>query len=219
VGALEGLLEALKTDAAALASNVHICLDNLEVARQLLGIPATSSQEAFSAFATAAQQWAHRNRHPHTAPGKVHIQWVPGHADIPGNERADQEAKAAAEAAAQRTQTTDTATLAFARRRLKEAAKAAWQDYWVKNAPQRYRDFNIPAPRRPPELQLPRYTLGKLPEQATETLRRTTAVSAVKTRNCAATAEERNLQSTSTSAVQDGEPLNTLGARQHCRRS
>jgi hypothetical protein len=87
---------------------------------------------------------------------------VPGHTAIPGNERADQEAKLAAEAAALHTQPQGPATLACTRRKVKEAAEARRQDYWTKSAPQRYRDFSVLAPRKPPDLHLPRYTLGKL---------------------------------------------------------
>ncbi len=48
IAMLEGLKQALKSPMARVALGIHICLDNLEVARNAGGIPKTSSQETFT---------------------------------------------------------------------------------------------------------------------------------------------------------------------------
>jgi ribonuclease HI len=129
VAALRGLQEACSSIRAEFATDIYICLDNLEVARSLTFQTKTSSQGIFSAFAKAAQHWPQRTRRPHTAPGRVVVKWVPGHAGILGNEVADVEAKAAAiEAAALEQSATEPAlaTLAYLKRFVKEASEKAY---------------------------------------------------------------------------------------------
>jgi hypothetical protein len=55
VAALRGLQEACSSIRAEFATDIYICLDNLEVARSLTFQTKTSSQGIFSAFAKAAQ--------------------------------------------------------------------------------------------------------------------------------------------------------------------
>jgi len=162
--ALRGLQEASASVRAEFADNLYICLDNLEVARSLTHRTTTSSQEVFAAFVEAARQWSNRQRRPHTRPGRVVVRWVPGHRGVPGNEAADAEAKAAAaEAAAAGEEAAGAvATLAYTRRRMKEGAAEAFRVYWLKQAPARYRNLGIKLRKKPPELDLPRFTLGKL---------------------------------------------------------
>ena len=78
---LEGLEQALKSPMAEVAPRIHICLDNLEVARNASGIPKSSSQKAFRQFRDLTKGWVQT------------VQWVPSHTRIKGNKLANQEAK------------------------------------------------------------------------------------------------------------------------------
>jgi ribonuclease HI len=82
-GALEGLKAALNLRESA-SQNIFICLDNLAAATCLRGTPSDSSQDVFLEFQTLA-----------ASHGSTQVRWIPGHTDIPGNERADKLAKAA----------------------------------------------------------------------------------------------------------------------------
>ncbi|KAM4061472.1 reverse transcriptase (RNA-dependent DNA polymerase) [Hirsutella rhossiliensis] len=57
---------------------IFVCLDNLATATCLQGTPNDSSQEVFLEFQSLARKY-----------GAVEVHWIPGHADIPGNEEAD----------------------------------------------------------------------------------------------------------------------------------
>ena len=161
VAALKGLQEACGSVRAEFSDNLIICLDNLEVARSLMARTTSSSQGTFTTFAEVASRWSQRVRWLNFGPGRVIIRWVPGHAGIRGNEAADQEARAAAEDAA-RMPKEGPGTLAWTKRCAKENAVAAFQAYWEKNTPQRYKDLGIKPAAKPPELRLRRFALGKL---------------------------------------------------------
>jgi len=161
VAALKGLQEACGSVRAEFSDNLIICLDNLEVARSLMARTTSSSQGTFTTFAEIASRWSQRVRWLNFGPGRVIIRWVPGHAGIRGNEAADQEARAAAEDAA-RMPKEGPGTLAWTKRYAKENAVAAFQAYWERNTPQRYKDLGIKPAAKPPELRLRRFALGKL---------------------------------------------------------
>ncbi|KAL5629135.1 hypothetical protein BROUX41_001742 [Berkeleyomyces rouxiae] len=97
-GALAGLKAAFESPASAFAENVVIMLDNQEAAyRLLVGHPTPSSQDIILDFRATAAKWPARSRNPMSpGPGRAIVQWIPGHADIPGNEAADRAAKTAA---------------------------------------------------------------------------------------------------------------------------
>ncbi|KAF5239890.1 hypothetical protein FANTH_9772 [Fusarium anthophilum] len=79
-----GLAEAALNLQESSSQDIFICLDNLAAATCLRGTPSDSSQEVFLEFQALA-----------VSHGATKIRWVPGHANIPGNEQADKLAKAA----------------------------------------------------------------------------------------------------------------------------
>jgi ribonuclease HI len=167
VGALRGLEAALASRHSRTANNVYVCLDNLEVCRSLGSQTRTTSQGTFTAFAEAAQKWPERAREPSTRPGRVVIRWVPGHAGVPGNEAADEEAGIAAAEAAAAVQAGEVgpgelATLAYTKRCLKERVTRACQAFWAEQAPQTYQALGLTFTAKPPELRLGRFALGVL---------------------------------------------------------
>lgn len=158
--ALAGLEAVLTLTSIRFAANLWICLDNLEVALQLLSPSKGSSQEIFQRFAELAPQWLQRQRLPHVHPGKVCIRWVPGHAKVPGNEAADAAAK---EGAAMPLAKEPPHSLASLVRWVKDSTPVALTKLWQTVAPQQYRDLGIQtAPLKPKELSLPRATLGRI---------------------------------------------------------
>ena len=93
---------------ARLASAVHICTDNLNIAKEAGSVPNGSSQAALIRFREGVKSWRQKGK-------QVSVQWVSSHMGIIGNERANQEAKR--QAAVPSTPITEVIqTLAHARR-------------------------------------------------------------------------------------------------------
>lgn len=59
-------------------TGLHICLDNLSVARIVGLTPKGSSQEIFRQFREAAKSWLQSEK-------RMSVQWIPGHMGIDGN--------------------------------------------------------------------------------------------------------------------------------------
>ena len=159
--ALAGLEAALGMETSRLASDLWICLDNLEVAVRLLSRPDSgSSQAIFHRFAKKAQLWRERARLPHTLPGDVRVRWVPAHVGIAGNEAADAAAKAGALLP---PPTNVKHTLASLGTWTKNLLRQDVNVFWTASAPERYRALGITFYLAPPkELTLPRSVLGRL---------------------------------------------------------
>jgi ribonuclease HI len=158
-GALEGARSALTSLGAKLATDLWVFLDNLEVAYRLLSPFTGSSQQVFTDFQEVARQWPLRRRLPHTLPGSLRVRWVPGHLSIPGNEAADEAAKAGA---ALPTPPRATCTLASLQGRAKAKARESVSRLWLATAPQSYQDLGIKYSSDTAELCLKRGALGRI---------------------------------------------------------
>jgi ribonuclease HI len=158
--ALAGIKAAMQSYTARFATNLWVCLDNLEVATRLLSPFAGSSQEVFESFRALALTWPERERFSYTNGGSVRIFWVPGHAKVPGNEAADQAAK---RGAASEPPVSPIYSFASLKRQTKAAVISGLQRHWQAAAPQSYQDLWIASsPRCPDELRLPRHLLGRI---------------------------------------------------------
>jgi ribonuclease HI len=158
--ALAGIKAAMHSDTARFATNLWVCLDNLEVATRLLSPFAGSSQEVFETFRTLALTWLERESFSYTNGGSVRICWVPGHTRVPGNEAADQAAK---KGAALEPPISCKYSFASLKRQAKAAIFSGLQRHWQAAAPQSYQDLWITSsPRCPEELRLPRHLLARI---------------------------------------------------------
>ncbi len=75
---LGGLNAALKSPMARVSLGLHICLDNLSVARNAGLTPKGSSQEIFRRFREAAKSWLQVGK-------RLSVQWIPG--QMPNGDR------------------------------------------------------------------------------------------------------------------------------------
>ena len=115
----------------------------------LRGTPSDSSQDVFLEFQSVARQH-----------GAVEVHWIPGHADIPGNEEADALAKAGASLL---EPADDAPTLAHLRKTARQRPKEAFKAWWESSAPEQYKDLDLVATTCcPPELALSRPLLHHL---------------------------------------------------------
>lgn len=131
---------------------VYLCLDNLAVATRIVA-PETccSSQQIFDKIHALLANFPSLH-------GVPTVRWVPGHSQSHGNDKADLLAKEG---------TTSLATFRYisyarARRALCIQKWALADAHFTHHQSARYRLLNLNARNVPKELQLSRYTLGKL---------------------------------------------------------
>ena len=161
--ALAGLLAAFSCPQAPYTSNLHILLDNQEVALQLQGSPIGSSQSTLLEFQRLAQSWPSRpNCTSALSSGQVFVHWIPGHAGISGNEAADRQANLGAADTTSSQGPPLPTRLAWARRTMKRNLHRRFESYWASHAPTSYQSLAITLDLHPPELSLPRSSLGRL---------------------------------------------------------
>ena len=162
IAALEGLRAAIANPMSRYATNLTICLDNEEVAIHLQAkAPTASSFQVFKDFQKACMAWDSRERAgpARTSPGTLNIHWCLGHQGIQGNKIADRLVKEVCNLPTARR----SASIARAKTWAKTQHRQAMEQYWDKEAPERYRNLNIRfKPGPPSELKLPRAALSLL---------------------------------------------------------
>jgi ribonuclease HI len=159
IAALRGAQAALAASSARFSTDLWVFLDNLEVAKRLLGNSISSSQWAFDEFKEVARKWPLRAKLAHLPPGELKVRWVPGHVNVPGNEAADRAAKAGASLPASQDNTCTSASL---KRLAKTEATRAISKLWYITAPQHYLDLMISYEKNKDLLSIDRGALGRI---------------------------------------------------------
>ena len=122
IGLYGGLEAAMSSPMAGLASEIHVCTDNLNIAKEARCVPNGSSQAAFIRFREEVKSGPQKEK-------KVSVQWVPSHRRIIENKKADQEAKKYA-AVSPTLMTNEVQILAHDRSVICEKKIQAWQKEW-----------------------------------------------------------------------------------------
>ena len=130
-------------------SRIFVFLDNSAVLSLALNSPVCSSQNQFEELEKNACAWLERN-----PSNRIHLDWVPGHTDIEGNEKADQQAKDGAKGRATFGSTSSRPTNAFAKRESKRRRELDWRKLWESNTKEiredSYRKYAIHPPSSTP---------------------------------------------------------------------
>lgn len=155
IGALKGLQAAAKAQPGA---RIWICVDSTSVIWGLRGDAPRSSQWAFLEFHDLVDLLRKQGT-------EVRVRWCPGHQGIPGNDRADELAKAGSAGPPDPDPRAQQTTYSGAGTVLRAILSNIEKDWWRKELCERspaYREWKFQyTPRKEPEeLRLPRPLLG-----------------------------------------------------------
>ena len=111
---------------------IWIFADNQAAVNRISNLKPAPGQDTALEIASISKQL-------HQLDSSLHIQWVPGHFDVEGNEQADQLAKEATQITT--TQHT-TSTISFLKRVCREAMKREWKTVWESKTTNRGRHYD-----------------------------------------------------------------------------
>ncbi|POS82270.1 hypothetical protein EPUL_006271 [Erysiphe pulchra] len=94
-----GIQKAFQKAAIHFATNIIMFTDNQTATNIVNGNSSPKSRKEVTEIRKTQQDWKSRNRLPHTQSGNIFACWIPGHANIRGNEEADCLAKQGAQSA------------------------------------------------------------------------------------------------------------------------
>lgn len=154
-GATEGVVWASANYGRLGAPAVYSYIDSTSVIWGIYGNTPTSSQREFLRF---------RHNQGKMTDIRTEVRWSPGHVGIKGNERADQLAGELTDVEPWVEAKEDglTATVSWRRSEYSAKKRRLLDSWWAASRPFKYQRWGITAPRRPPELALPRPTLHRL---------------------------------------------------------
>lgn len=158
-----GLEAASAVSCAPHAAALYASLDNQSVVSSVYGGSISSSQSNILAAQTAIATWKDRHRpsaYAQLPTDPAAVVWLPGHAGIRGNVRADQLAGAAAALPPASHPTGMSA--AGARRWARDELASSFTQYWDAQPTALRALAPSPKPRTPVELHLPRATVFRL---------------------------------------------------------
>lgn len=159
-----GIQKALQKASTQFATNIIVFTDNQTAANIVNGKTSLTSRKEIAEIRKSQQDWKSRSRLPHTQSGDIFACWIPGHANIRGNEEADRLAKQGAQSATVGC-LINKMSYAVVRKNMLSYRSKMITDWWNTHSPSRYKSLEIgidPMGKPPKELQIERKTLGLL---------------------------------------------------------
>ena len=140
IGTAEGLKVAMSHCMAKYATNIVVCLENEEAALRTHTVYLSPSSSVKTAeFQVLREIWNSRVQSSREEEGAAKVQWVPGHAGIKVNKRADVLAKEACSETTTRTK----ASIYRAKSLIKERQESSITRYWKDHAPSSFGSLKI----------------------------------------------------------------------------
>ncbi|KAE8215350.1 hypothetical protein CF319_g9021, partial [Tilletia indica] len=160
IALLSGLTSAIDQAQRRGLKNINIWADNNAAVQALAVGLSSSSLSVVKTFDRRARRWLRQDSR-----NRLGLRWVPGHAKVSGNERADYLAKRGS--SGEGTLFPPATSVSYAGRQVNQRAHDEWRAVWAAAAGIRSGWYfqtrvTVPAHRSGPTLQLPRRDLGIL---------------------------------------------------------
>ncbi|KAE8212326.1 hypothetical protein CF319_g9264 [Tilletia indica] len=160
IGMLEGLTGAIGQARGRGITGINIFVDNDAALQAVKSGTSSSSLKVVKSFDNRARKWLKKDAH-----NRLRLSWVPGHAKVNGNERADYLAERATSGAG--TVYPSAASVSYLMRQVSKRAHDKWRAAWETATTSRSGWYfrtrvTVPSHRSGATLQLPRRDLGIL---------------------------------------------------------